>query len=96
MNDNDKKLLEQAEQIIALADSAAYTNYIRPFLINLAQEGYPKPDEYKTFEELMIKYTRKTGETDAVKKIISYIESQHSVKETIGKKYSEDKKESAI
>lgn len=82
--------MEIAQQLVELTKSSGYLNCLRPFLVNLAQEGYPKPTDYKTNEKLLLDYTQKVGETEAVKKILGYLEKQQSVIDAISKKYDEE------
>jgi hypothetical protein len=89
MSEPDKKKLDIAQQLLELTKMPGYINYLRPFLINLAQEGYPVPKEYTDEHKLMLDYTGKCGETEAVKKILQYLESQQSVIDAIRKKNKE-------
>jgi hypothetical protein len=89
ISEPDQKKLDIAQQINELSKMPGYVNYLRPFLIALAQEGYPIPKEFDDEHKLMMSYINKCGETEAVKKILTYIESQPNVIEAIQKKYRE-------
>lgn len=82
----DQDRLAIADAIISLTEHGAYSKYLRPFLISLAQEGYPKPKDYSNEHKLMLDYTQKCGETEAVKKILDFIESQVAIRDVIVKK----------
>lgn len=51
--------------------------------MDLAQMGYPDPKDFKTREELIMHYTQKVGETDAVRRIIQFLESQEETRNHI-------------
>lgn len=55
--------------------------------MGLSQEGWPNPQEFKDREELMLRYTQKMGEVDAIKKLVAFLEGQKEVIENITKKY---------
>jgi hypothetical protein len=93
VSDEDMKRMKKAEAIVPFTQTEAWINYVRPYLINLSQSGYPDPSTYQTNEKLILDYTKKCGETEACKKIIIEIESQTSIMDAIHKKYSEDKKQ---
>lgn len=82
----DQQALDQAAYVVEFSRSKVYTEYIKPFLISVA-EGWPDPKEYNSQEKLMLDYTKKYGEADAVKRIISFIEGQAQVKDLINEKY---------
>lgn len=71
--------------------SPGFEDVLKPFLINLAQEGYPDPEQVKDDQELMRKYIKKTGETSAVKKIFDLLNSSKGQMDAIKKKYTEVK-----
>lgn len=81
--------------LLELSETPAYQRYLLPFLLNLAQDGYPKPKDYQSNEKLILDYTQKVGETEAVKKITDFISAQKGVIEAIKKKY-DGKKDFAI
>lgn len=73
-----------------LVQGKAYQMYLKPFLVDLAAEGWPKPQEYQDKpqpqEALILAYTRKVGEADAIKKIVEYLETQNQVADRIKQK----------
>lgn len=93
LTEQDKIRKQQAEAIIQLINLEAYSKYLRPFLINLAQEGYPQPSKYDTKEKLIIDYTQKVGETEAVKKIMKFLEEQVVINDQLIKKQDTDSME---
>ena len=86
MSEVDLQAYNQAKSLLALMESEVWVKYLQPFLLNLAQEGYPNPKEYSTNEKLILDYTLKVGETQAVKKFIEFITSQKSVMDELTKK----------
>ena len=84
---SDQELLNQASFLMELMETQGWERYLKPFLLNLAQEGYPKPTEYqdksRPNEALILAYTQKVGETEAVKKIFDFLGQQAGVAETI-------------
>jgi hypothetical protein len=89
----DQALLDQAECLTDFLNSKAYQAHLKPFLLQLAQEGYPDPKDYadkpQPQQALLLDYTRKVGETSSVKKMVEFIEQQPSVLMTIRKKLEE-------
>ncbi len=55
----------------------------------LSQEGYPNPKDYKDKEKLILDYTQKVGETEAIKKVIDFLSGQKSTVDNILKKANE-------
>jgi hypothetical protein len=58
-----------------------------PKLLELAAEGYPNPKDFKTYEEMLPKYTFALGGTDAIRRIKEWLEEQSLVAETLKEKY---------
>lgn len=87
MDNQDKQALDQAGYLLELMETKGYREFLLPFLLNLAQEGYPDPLEYSKLPQpqqaLQLDYTRKVGETSAVKKVLDYLNGQVGVKERI-------------
>lgn len=57
--------------------------------MGLAQEGYPNPKDYKSNEKLILDYTHKVGETEAIKKVVDFLSSQGEIVKNILKKQNE-------
>jgi len=72
-------------------ETRGWREYLKPFLINLASEDYPVPEEGKTYEEMLPKYTFALGQTSAVKKILDFLNQQEKVAETIREKQARRK-----
>ena len=85
----DSQLLQQAQALVALLESEAYQTYLKPFLMELAHQGYPNPKDYQSNEKLLLDYTHKVGETEAIKKLLDFLDSQRHVTEQILKKNNE-------
>lgn len=86
LSEEDRQLLKQANSLLQLADHSGWKEYLLPFLLNLAQSNYPQPKDFKTKEELILRYTEKVGETNAIKTIIDFVSSQESVIKSIAQK----------
>lgn len=86
LSEEDRQLLKQANSLLQLADHSGWKEYLLPFLLNLSQANYPQPKDFKTKEELILRYTEKVGETNAVKAIIDFMNSQDSVIKSIAQK----------
>ena len=84
-----KQLAEQ-QSLVELHKSKGYLEYLRPFLFNLSQEGYPQPKDFDNNEALILAYTEKVGQTSAVKDIIEYVEGSAQRVADITKRLDED------
>ena len=86
----DQQALNQASMLVAFQESEVYQHLLKPFLVELLQEGWPNPKDYSNkpqpTESLLLDYTRKIGEADAIKKVVAYIENQHTVIENLKRK----------
>ena len=83
----DQEQLRQASLLSDLQSHPAWAELVKPYLLNLAQQGYPQPKDYPSKEELILRYCEAVGGTNAVKTFLEMMESQKTVSETIAKKY---------
>lgn len=51
--------------------------------MDLAQSGYPNPKDYQSNEKLIIDYTFATGGTAKIKELLSILEEQYGVIESL-------------
>lgn len=89
LSKSDRELLKEARELVELAKSKGYQEYLAPFLLKLSQQGYPKPKDYDSNEKLILAYTNKCGETEAVKVVMEYIEGAEQTIININKKLDE-------
>ena len=84
---NEQELLNQAGYLLEMMETKGYKEYLVPYLLKVAQDNYPDPKAYEDKSEpqeaLMLAYTRKVGETSAIKKIINFLDSQETVASNI-------------
>lgn len=83
LTDKQAQALKEAQALVSLLQSEAYRVYLLPKLLTLAQEGYPNPKDFKTYEEMLPKYTFALGGTAKIKEVIAYLEDQKFVAERI-------------
>jgi len=88
----DAKALANARSVVEFLESPAYKDVIFPELMAIAQDGYPDPEEYSDNEKLILHYTLKTGETKAIKKVITFLESHRNTVQLIKQKYDNKSK----
>ncbi len=86
LSQEDQQLLAQASEILEFLQHPAWEKWVKPFLIQLSAEGYPKPQDFKTYEEMLPVYTFALGGTSSIKKFIDFLKSQESVASNINKK----------
>lgn len=86
LSKSDQESLKEARELVELFKSKGYQEYLRPFLFTLAQDSYPLPKDFDSNEKLILAYTNKCGETEAVKKIMFYVEGAEQTIKTINKK----------
>lgn len=96
---SDQELQSQAAFLQEMQETRGFQECLKPFLLSLAQEGYPNPTDFldkpDSERSLLLAYTKKTGETEAVKKIFSYLQSMETVRQNIINK-EENKKKYAV
>lgn len=91
----DRARSEKAKKLMELTESVGWNAYLKPFLASLLT-NWPDPKDYKDEHKLMLDYTRKCGEADAVKKILKELEDQPQIAQAIEKKYSDTEKKGII
>lgn len=95
MSPEDEERNRRASKLTELAQSEAWTGYLKPFIATLLLD-WPDPQKYTDEHKLMIDYTYKCGMTDAVKKILKELEEQPAILKAIEKKYSGEEKQGVI
>ena len=86
LSQEEMDLLKQAQLIMEFSESQVYKEYLKGYLLNLAQEGYPNPKDYQDKEKLIIDYTQAVGRTESIKTFIDFIEQQKDVVSNIKQK----------
>ena len=60
---------------------------ILPYLLSLAQQGYPQPKDFKTYDQMLPQYTFALGGTEKIKQFVEWVNSQEQVMTDIKRKY---------
>lgn len=83
LSQEDQRLLNQASQLVELLESQVYQELVLPKLMQLASEGYPKPQDFPNYEAMLPTYTFALGGTDKIKQLTDWLESQRDVANSI-------------
>ena len=82
MSKEDSQALYQAKCLLELQECKGW-EYLKGYLLELAQSKYPNPKDYQSNEKLILDYTRAFGGTELVKELFTFLSEQEGVAKII-------------